>query len=66
MGRNTLLGKAQGIHDINLDKSIFIDFYKKMFSIRLFEETVLEQFSKNQIPGTVHLYSGQDISQYLR
>jgi pyruvate dehydrogenase E1 component alpha subunit len=48
------------MRDINLDKSIFIDFYKKMFSIRLFEETVLEQFSKNQIPGTVHLYSGQE------
>jgi pyruvate dehydrogenase E1 component alpha subunit len=39
---------------------ILADFYRKMFQIRWFEETVNELYMKGLIPSTLHLYIGQE------
>ena len=35
-------------------------FYKEMYRIRCFEETLLELFSANQLKGTTHTCIGQE------
>lgn len=37
-----------------------IEMYKKMLEIRKFEEKVYELFTQNLIPGTMHLYIGEE------
>jgi pyruvate dehydrogenase E1 component alpha subunit len=37
-----------------------IDMFKKMLEIRKFEEKVYELFTQNLIPGTMHLYTGEE------
>jgi 2-oxoisovalerate dehydrogenase E1 component len=37
-----------------------IELYKEMYRIRLFEETILDLFSKNKLFGTTHTYTGQE------
>lgn len=34
--------------------------YRKMLEIRLFEEKVYELYGQNLVPGTIHLYAGQE------
>jgi len=34
--------------------------YQKMFEIRLFEEKVFELYAQNLVPGTIHLYAGEE------
>jgi pyruvate dehydrogenase E1 component alpha subunit len=34
--------------------------YKKMVEIRLFEEKVFELYGQNLVPGTIHLYAGEE------
>lgn len=42
------------------DKSQLMWFYRTMFTIRTFEETVNELFLRGEIPGFVHLYVGEE------
>ncbi|NWF96045.1 MAG: thiamine pyrophosphate-dependent dehydrogenase E1 component subunit alpha [Candidatus Thorarchaeota archaeon] len=42
------------------DKSILVDLYTRTLKIRLFEEKVWELFGQNLVPGTLHLYLGQE------
>lgn len=37
-----------------------IEMYKKMLEIRKFEEKVYELFAQNLVPGTMHLYIGEE------
>ena len=34
--------------------------YQKMFEIRCFEEKVFELYAQNLVPGTIHLYAGEE------
>ena len=34
--------------------------YRKMFEIRSFEEKVFELYAQNMVPGTIHLYAGEE------
>jgi len=34
--------------------------YRKMLEIRLFEEKVFELYGQNLVPGTIHLYTGEE------
>jgi len=43
-----------------LDRNKMIDLYRKMLEIRLFEEKVFELYGKNLVPGTIHLYAGEE------
>ena len=42
------------------EQKIFIDAYRNMLRIRLFESRVLDLFLKNYIRGPVHLYLGEE------
>ncbi len=37
-----------------------IEMYRKMLEIRLFEERVFELYGENLVPGTIHLYAGEE------
>ena len=37
-----------------------IEMYRKMLEIRQFEEKVYELYGQNLVPGTIHLYVGQE------
>ena len=47
---------------IQLSRSEFLDAYERMFAIRTFEETMRREFAAGSIPGTVHLYCGEEAS----
>ncbi len=46
--------------ELNLGKEKLIEMYKKMLQIRSFEEKVFELYAQNHVPGTIHLYAGQE------
>jgi pyruvate dehydrogenase E1 component alpha subunit len=43
-----------------ITKALAEEMYRKMYSIRLFEEKVEELFAAGELPGFVHLYIGQE------
>lgn len=45
---------------MTLSKESLIDLYKRMVTIRVFEQTAAEYFAKGEIPGFVHLYIGEE------
>jgi len=45
---------------VALKKEQMLDLYRKMRTIREFEETVAKFFSQGEIPGFVHLYIGEE------
>ncbi len=46
--------------DPPLEKETLIALYRTMLEIRRFEDTVFDLFGKNLIPGTIHLYAGEE------
>jgi pyruvate dehydrogenase E1 component alpha subunit len=45
---------------LDLAKDKLIEIYKKMLEIRFFEEKVFELYAQNLVPGTIHLYAGEE------
>jgi pyruvate dehydrogenase E1 component alpha subunit len=43
-----------------LDKPLLLDIYRKMATVRQFEETAADLFLKGQIPGFLHVYVGEE------
>lgn len=43
-----------------LEKEKMVEMYRKMLEIRLFEEKVFELYGQNLVPGTIHLYTGEE------
>ena len=43
-----------------LEKAKMVEMYQKMLEIRNFEEKVFELYGQNLVPGTIHLYAGQE------
>ena len=43
-----------------LDKPLLLDLYRKMVTVRNFEETAADLFLKGQIPGFLHVYVGEE------
>jgi pyruvate dehydrogenase E1 component alpha subunit len=43
-----------------LKKQQLVEMYRKMFEIRCFEEKVFEFYGQNLVPGTIHLYAGEE------
>jgi len=43
-----------------LDKPLLLDIYRKMATVRQFEETAADLFLKGQIPGFLHVYIGEE------
>jgi pyruvate dehydrogenase E1 component alpha subunit len=42
------------------DNSKLLDMYDQMLTIRFFEEKVFELYGQNLVPGTIHLYAGEE------
>jgi len=42
------------------DNSKLLDMYRQMLTIRFFEEKVFELYGQNLVPGTIHLYAGEE------
>ena len=47
---------------MQLSREDLLRAYRRMATIRRFEERVQEEFSKGGIPGFVHLYAGEEAS----
>ncbi|MGQ9552097.1 MAG: pyruvate dehydrogenase (acetyl-transferring) E1 component subunit alpha [Candidatus Bathycorpusculaceae bacterium] len=45
---------------LNLTKEKLAEMYRKMLEIRFFEERVFELYAQNLVPGTIHLYAGEE------
>lgn len=58
---STVTVKVHGT-DLKLEKNFLLDMYRKVLELRLFEEKVYELFGQNLIPGTIHLYLGEEAS----
>lgn len=43
-----------------MDTEKAAEMYRKMLEIRLFEEKVFELYGQNLVPGTIHLYAGEE------
>ena len=43
-----------------VDETILLDLYRTMVRIRTFEETAHKEFLKGEMPGFLHLYSGEE------
>jgi pyruvate dehydrogenase E1 component alpha subunit len=55
---NSLEGEIRLI--TNLAKEKLVGMYKRMLEIRCFEEKVFELYAQNLVPGTIHLYLGEE------
>ena len=44
----------------DVEKNKLIEMYRKLLELRIFEEKCWDLFSQNLIPGTIHLYLGQE------
>jgi TPP-dependent pyruvate/acetoin dehydrogenase alpha subunit len=45
---------------LNLPRESLLEMYRKMLEIRFFEERVFELYGQNLVPGTIHLYTGEE------
>jgi pyruvate dehydrogenase E1 component alpha subunit len=45
---------------LNLSKDKLVEMYKRMLEIRFFEEKVFDLYAQNLVPGTIHLYLGEE------
>lgn len=45
---------------LSMKKEQFSEMYRKMLEIRLFEEKVFDLYGQNLVPGTIHLYAGEE------
>jgi len=45
---------------INLSKEKLTHMYRQMLEIRFFEEKVFDLYAQNLVPGTIHLYLGEE------
>ncbi len=43
-----------------MNREKMIEIYRKMLEIRFFEEKVFELYGQNLVPGTIHLYAGEE------
>ena len=45
---------------LNLGREKLVEMLRKMLEIRFFEEKVFELYGQNLVPGTIHLYTGEE------
>jgi len=44
----------------SLARERLVEMYREMLRIRYFEEKVFELYGQNLVPGTIHLYAGEE------
>ncbi len=45
---------------LKLTKDMLVEMHKQMLKIRFFEEKVFDLYAQNLVPGTIHLYLGEE------
>jgi pyruvate dehydrogenase E1 component alpha subunit len=45
---------------VMIEKTKLLEMYQLMLEIRFFEEKVFELYGQNLVPGTIHLYAGEE------
>jgi len=45
---------------LNITKDTLVYMFRTMVEIRLFEEKVFDLYAQNLVPGTIHLYAGEE------
>jgi pyruvate dehydrogenase E1 component alpha subunit len=45
---------------LDITKDTLVYMFRKMVEIRLFEEKVFDLYAQNLVPGTIHLYAGEE------
>jgi pyruvate dehydrogenase E1 component alpha subunit len=45
---------------VTIEKTKLLEMHQKMLTIRFFEEKVFELYGQNLVPGTIHLYAGEE------
>jgi len=45
---------------MKMENEKLVDMYRRMVRIRVFEERVVKEFAAGNIPGFVHVYSGEE------
>ncbi len=50
----------QGGLGMKLTKKLALHLLKKMFEIRFFEEKIVDQYARGNVPGLAHLYIGEE------
>jgi pyruvate dehydrogenase E1 component alpha subunit len=45
---------------VSLAKEKLVEMFREMLKIRFFEEKVFELYAQNLVPGTIHLYAGEE------
>lgn len=55
-----MIGQERTELELDLGRERLITLYRKMFEIRSFEEKVFELYAQNLVPGTIHLYVGEE------
>ncbi len=48
------------LENATLNREKMVELYRKMLEVRLFEEKVFELYGQNLVPGTIHLYAGEE------
>jgi len=48
------------LHHADLPVELYLDMYRRMVTIRKFEETVYDVYSRGIMPGLAHLYTGME------
>ena len=43
-----------------VENEILLEMYRHMLTIRFFEEKVFDLYGQNLVPGTIHLYAGEE------
>ncbi|MGA8866340.1 MAG: thiamine pyrophosphate-dependent dehydrogenase E1 component subunit alpha [Candidatus Sulfotelmatobacter sp.] len=56
----TTTSKPETGREASIEKAQWLNVYRKMVSIRLFEEQVNELYTRALMPGLAHLYSGEE------
>lgn len=51
---------SKTIAKVDIPSDVLLNMYRKMVEIRQFEDTVYMMFLQGTVPGTVHLYQGQE------
>jgi len=52
--------RTEGYLSTDLSKDKLVEMLRKMLQIRFFEEKVFELYGQNLVPGTIHLYAGEE------
>lgn len=57
---NSKTRTTKGAKVSSVDRDLLLDMYRRMVTIRRFEETVYDLYSRGTMPGLAHLYTGME------